>query len=102
MNSIAPKRGPNGVAYRHVKGGKVMTLYGLGIRQCWCPKCNQIKNESEFYHSTETNGSKKAWPVCIDCDDKRRLDDAKIQRRRRKGVYVDKDLQPIATLERFL
>ena len=102
MNSIAPKRGPNGVSHRHVEGGKLMTLFGLGIRQCVCRKCNQVKNESEFYHSTDANGRKKAWRVCIDCDDKRRLNDAKIQRRRDNGEYVDKNLEPVATLKKFL
>jgi RNase P subunit RPR2 len=102
MNSIAPRRGSNGVAYRHVVNGRTRTLFGLGVRQCVCLKCQKIKNESEFYHSTETNGFKKVWSVCVECDDKRRLLDAKIKRRRDKGIYVDKNLQPIATLERFL
>jgi|SRR5210317_1090424 hypothetical protein len=92
------KRGNNGVAYRYVKSGLINTLYGKDIRRCQCKTCKRSLPESEFYH--RKNGD----PLrdCISCDDARRLLAGKIQRRREKGVYVDKELQPITTLESFI
>jgi len=92
------KRGKNGIAYRYVKSGLIYTLYGKDIRRCRCKKCKHTLPESEFYH--RKNGD--PFAVCVSCDDTRRLLDGKIQRRREKGVYVDKDLQPITTLESFI
>lgn len=92
------KRGNNGVAYRYIKSGLIDTLYGKDIRRCQCKKCKHTLPESEFYH--RKNGD--SFDVCISCDDARRLLDGKIQRRREKSVYVDKELQPITTLESFI
>lgn len=91
------ERGKTGHAWRYTPKGKINTLYGEGLPKASCNTCKQVKNESEFYHYK--NG--KSLSVCIECDDKRRLLDAKILRRRKNGVYVDKNLQPVETLEAF-
>lgn len=91
------KRGETGHVWRLIVGGKINTIYGEGPRKTFCNSCKQVKNEAEFYHYKNGN----PLSVCIKCDDNRRLLDAKILRRRKKGVYVDKNLQPVATLKAF-
>ena len=39
---------------------------------------------------------------CIQCDDARRLRDGKIQRAKLKGIYLDKNLQEINNLDKFM
>ena len=92
------KRGEKGQAWRYVPQGKINTLFGKeGLNKIRCIKCKNAKNESEFYHSSDH----KPLSLCIECDDERRKLDAKIQRRRKNGIFVDKSLQPIPNLDSF-
>lgn len=87
------KRGKVGVAYRYTPETKINTLYGTeGVPRYHCRKCKESKVETDFYHENK-NGVKVPMSICIPCDDERRLLDGKIQRRRDKGIHVDKNLE---------
>ena len=89
------ERGATGHAYRYVPTVKINTLYGaetVNLIRCKC--CGLVKNESSYYHAKGI-----PFKLCIECDDKRRLRDAKIKRKKDKGIHIDKNLQPIPNLE---
>lgn len=93
------ERGPTGVSWRWTNPKKILTVFGTEtVNKCTCRSCKQAKNENEFYHF----GNRDPMTICIECDDKRRKLDAKIKRRKDKGIYVDKNLEPLSNLEEFL
>lgn len=98
------KRGEVGVAYRYTPEIKVNTLYGTEVvPKFHCRKCGAegSKPVGDYYHGNKKK-SKVRMGICILCDDERRKIDAKIKRRRDKGIHVDKNLEPLSNLEEFL
>ena len=89
------------------KNIKVNTLNNTQTTErAYCTKCGKYKQLSDFYwENTKTKDrKKKTKPLrkCIQCDDARRLRDGKIQRAKLKGIYLDKNLQEINNLDKFM
>ncbi len=98
---MSSTRGKTGVATRWTREEKINTLYGLRVLKCRCSKCREVRNDTDFYHYNTKLG-KKALPMCAECNDKIRLKNAAIHRRKNKGIFVDKSLQPLPTLQQFM
>jgi hypothetical protein len=98
---MSSTRGKTGVATRWTRGEKINTLYGLRVLKCRCSKCKAVLSDTDFYHANTKLG-KKALPTCVKCNDGIRLLNAKIRRRKNKGIFVDKSLQPLPTLQQFM
>jgi len=91
------ERGTTGHAYRYVPTEKVLTVYGTEtVNRIRCKSCGEVKNESSFYHAKGI-----PFTICVECDDERRKRDAKIKRRKDKGIHVDKNLNTIPNLEKL-
>ena len=91
------ERGPTGHAWRYVPTEKILTVYGTEVvNKHHCSSCKgKSKNESEFYHYNQD----KPFDTCLKCNDERRKLNAKIKRRKDKGIHVDKNLNTIPNLE---
>ena len=91
-------RGDTPVANRFTKPKLVNNLFGKStVEGKRCSKCGEHKPTSDFYFNL-TGKTPKPFGHCIKCDDARRGIDAKVKLRRDKGIHVDKELQPVATL----
>ena len=100
MNNL--KRGTTAVAYRYVPDPTVLDVYGketLKVKRC--KQCGEVKNQSDFYHNQKNTIVPKPFEICCGCDDKNRLLRGKVQRRREKGIHVDKNLDEISNLMDF-
>jgi hypothetical protein len=91
-------RGDTPVANRFTKPKLVNNLFGKStVEGKRCSKCGEHKPTSDFYFHRSVKNP-KPFGHCIKCDDARRAIDAKVKLRRDKGMHVDKELQPVATL----
>jgi hypothetical protein len=105
---MSSTRGKTGVATRWTRQEKINTLYGPRVLKCRCSKCREVRNDTDFYHENKKYSKhtqktyKKALPKCVICDDGRRGVDGKVKRRKEKGIFVDKSLQPIPTVDQFM
>ncbi len=92
------KRGDTPVATRFTQPKLVNNLWGKStVEGKRCSKCKQYKPTSDFYWNL-TGKTPKPNSYCCKCDDPRRGIDAKVKLRKDKGIHVDKELQPVATL----